>query len=409
MPNSPHATTKQNSTKEKPAASTTDNLRAQSSAQALIIAGEASGDNLGQKLIQSMRQQQTAWHIAVMGDQKMQAAADQVLVDSQHLAIIGFWEALLKWREVRRALRTIKSYLLKKKPQLVILIDYPGFNLHVAKYAKAAGAKVLFYVSPQIWAWRFGRIHKIKQRVDHMAVLFSFEKKIYEAHHIPVTWVGHSMLEWVKVSANREQTRHKHQFDPDKPLFCLLPGSRKIEIKHHLALIARCAQIIKQSIPQAQFAMPLAASLHAQKTSIQAQLPRYVKLCTTDHYNLIAASDVAMCASGTVTLEVSLLKTPLVIFYKVNWLSYLLIRLLIQTPWVAISNIIMQQEVIKEYLQHQAQASAIANEAIKLLENNEYRQHMLHQLEQIKQQLQHGKLSPADQVANLAQTLLDKS
>lgn len=377
----------------------------------LLLAGEASGDNLGSLLIDSLRQQANDYEIAVMGQKKMLAKANQVVLDAKRLAIVGIWESLTHWRRIKQALNIVKHYIRTENPALVVLIDYPGFNLHVAQYAKQAGAKVLFYVSPQIWAWRAGRIHKIKQRVDHMAVLFEFEKYIYQRQHIPVTWVGHPMLNWVNVDQNKQQLRQQFGLQQHTPVLCLLPGSRSLEIKRHIPIIKRTIGLILAQQPECQFVLALASSLstgpqavHIQQF-IERELPQ-VKIIAGQQHQVIAASDAAICASGTVTLEVALLQTPMLVFYKLGWVSYCLVRGLVKTPWVALCNIICQRQIVQEFIQHHARPRVIAKEALRLLKDTTYAEHMRQQLADVKKHMQHGATSTSDQVAQIAQSLV---
>lgn len=364
----------------------------------LIISGEHSGDNLGVKLINSLKHKKPNLEIAIMGGEKMQNTGSRLLVDSRKLDIVGIWETIIQWQQLRQAFKKIRFYLKNEQPKLVILIDYPGFNLRIAKYAKQAGCKVLFYVSPQIWAWRYGRVKKIRDRVDHIAVLFPFEEEIYQKENIPVSFVGHPMLDWVKTETSKEQIYQQMELDRQQPIICLLPGSRITEINRHLPLLNQCITIIKKQIPTAQFILPVAINI--DKTLVKQKLNHKVHLTQGNTYECLAISDVAMCASGTASLEVALFEVPMIIFYKLSWITYCLIRLFVHTKWVGLCNIIAQKTIVQEFIQHRAQAKPICSEVIKILKDNNYRKKTQDELRQIKQKI--SCPDPIDKVANLA-------
>ena len=379
---------------------------ATTSPKILICAGETSGDKLGANLIAQIQRQCKNWQITIMGGAKMQAADNvKVLLDARELAIVGIWESLMAWRKVRPALATIKQYIQQQRPQLVILIDYPGFNLHIAHYAKQAGAKVLFYVSPQIWAWRYGRIHKIKQRVDHMAVLFPFEAQIYRQENIPVSYVGHPLSSQVKADRDPSSTLQRYQLTNEQPIICILPGSRRQELKLHLPLVARCLHLLRRNYPHAQFILPLAAGL--EHDLIRHQLGPEVIIAKDDLYNCLAISDVALCASGTASLEVALMRVPMVIFYKLGWITYILIRMLAHTQWIGLCNIMLQKTIVREFIQHQAEADGICKEVLRILHDKPYRESMRQDLAAVGQQLSNSaNQQQTMQVMQLAKQLL---
>jgi lipid-A-disaccharide synthase len=372
----------------------------------LIISGEHSGDNLGAKLIDALKAKQPQLEFAIMGGKKMQATGAELILDSSSLDIVGIWEALMQWRALKIAFKKIRDYLEQQRPKLVILIDYPGFNLRIAQDAKKYGCKVLFYVSPQIWAWRYGRIKKIKQRVDHMAVLFPFEKEIYEKEGVPVTFVGHPMLEWVKCEKSKTEIAKQMQLDLTKPIICLLPGSRMTEINRHMPILNECITKIKKALPGAQFILPVAASINLEE--VKSKIQHKITLSQANTYECLAVSSAAICASGTASLEVALFAVPMIIFYKLSWITYCLIRLFVFTKWVGLCNIIAQKEIVKEFIQHKAQSGTMSREVIKLIENKDYHQKISNELAQLKQQIrcEDKFANPSDNVAALAMALL---
>ncbi len=236
-------------------------MNTQSPKKILILAGEASGDLLASQLCQSLQTKFSAIELFGMGGKQMHAAGVDILVDSDQLAVVGGLEILTHLSDIRATFKTIKKTIKTKNPDLVILVDYPGFNLRIAKFAKKYGCKVLFYVSPQIWAWRYRRIHHIKKYIDRMAVLFSFEEAIYKNKNIPVSFFEHPLVDSVAPNMTRENAYQTFQLDPNKPIVALFPGSRKQEVSRMLPLMMRAIPKIQQSVPAAQFVLPLANSI----------------------------------------------------------------------------------------------------------------------------------------------------
>ncbi|MDF1797020.1 MAG: lipid-A-disaccharide synthase [Coxiellaceae bacterium] len=349
-----------------------------------LVAGEASGDLLGADLAQSILQQYPNTKLFGMAGPKMRAAGVEALVDAETMAIVGIWEIIKHLGKIKRSMRCMQLALLERTPDVIILIDYPGFNLRIADFAHRHGIKVLYYVSPQIWAWRSGRINHIKQIVDHMAVLFPFEKKIYRQAGVPVTVVGHPLTHIVPQDVNTTDCKQKLGLDCKKTVVGLLPGSRRQEIDKLLPTMLAAAAILKQKKPDLQCVLPIASGLNKRLFN---DLPDYVQCIEDDTYTAIKACDAVICTSGTATLEVSLLEVPMVLIYKVAPFSYWLGKKLIKTPYIGLCNIIAEKMVCQELIQHDANAEKISQEILQCLDDKTYRENMLNEMAHTLQRL----------------------
>lgn len=367
----------------------------------LLIAGEASGDLLGAELIQAIQAQNSSLSLHCMGGPQMQKTGARVLIDSSALAVVGLWEVITHFFKLRRAYYQIKHYLKQQRPALVILIDYPGFNLRIAKVAHQLGIKVLFYVSPQIWAWRYHRIHHIKKYVDHMVVFFEFEKELYQHEKIPVTLVAHPLLKLTQTPVDTAAVSQALKVNVQHPVIALLPGSRQQEIRTLLPLMIATQSLIQERLPKAQFLLPLASSLSI--SDLQPYLNNTIQVTTRPAHEVLAISQAAIVASGTATLEAALMKTPMVIVYKV-WGYALARRWFIKTPYIGLCNIAAQRAIAKELIQNEAKAELIAEEICRLIEDKKYRESTLEPFEQVKDQL--GSETAATKVAHLALQML---
>lgn len=364
--------------------------------QLMLIAGEASGDNLGASLIANLKQDIDCFGI---GGSKMQAAGMECFIDSKELAIVGLVEIIKRLPFIIKLLKRIKRELIQRQPDAIVLIDYPGLNLRVAKIAHKLGIPVWFYVSPQIWAWRSGRINHIKKYVDHMAVLFDFERTIYQQQQIPVTVVGHPLLNTVPKYLDKTSCRQALAIPDEAKVIALIPGSRPQEIHKLLPVMLATATEIRKDIANAEFILPLAHTLDLN--DIQPLLDNDIRIIQEQHYQAFKAADVAICCSGTVTLELALLATPMVIVYKMHPLSFMLGKLLVKTPYIGLSNIIAGSMVCHELLQNDVNAKCIGNEVLKLLNDNPYRDNVVNQLQRTRALLgEHHQ-------ANWCNTLLD--
>lgn len=388
----------------------------------LIVSGEASGDMYAAHLITEMLRLDPSLYFFGMGGDNMRLVGADILVDAKDLAVVGIVEVLSKFNMIYAALKKVKTIFKKNPPDLVILIDYPGFNLRVAKMAKQAGVKVLYYISPQIWAWRKNRIHNLKKYVDWMAVILPFEARIYEQAQIPVTFVGHPIVEQVlpqtlqyyhppldghaKPDAHPPDLQDDIQMPGDNKTICLMPGSRSGEIKHLLPVILESAKRLKKLYPSLQFLLPLAPTiLLAEITPDLNHYPELnIKIIQNQTYEAIQKSDAVIVTSGTATLEIALLGIPMVIIYKLAPLSYFILKKLAKINYIGLCNIIAEKSIVPELIQDDVNPERVAHEIKRFLEDAEYRQQTEKNLAAMKMKLGNGGASK--KVAGLAMELL---
>ncbi|MFT4607634.1 MAG: lipid-A-disaccharide synthase [Urechidicola sp.] len=367
----------------------------------MILAGEASGDAHAAEFIEHITQLRPDIRLTGMGTTLMKKAGVDVFFDSASIAVVGVVEVLRHWGDIKKAMSLVKAALEETKPDLLILVDYPEFNLKMARHAKTLGIKVLFYISPQVWAWRPKRIHKIGRSIDHMAVLFKFEQTFYEKANIPVSFVGHPLVDKVKASIESKQARINLELDQSDIVVGLFPGSRRNEIYRLLPLMLETARLMLQRNPALKFILPVASTLdydaiqqQCKQSSVEIHLTRY------DIYDLIPCCNTIVSCSGTVTLEIALLNTPMCLVYKISWLSYQIMRRLINIPHIGLANIVAGKLIIKELLQDDATPQTIAAELFQLLEDESYRSQVISDLSKVRENL--GAGGGAEKMARLS-------
>jgi lipid-A-disaccharide synthase len=355
----------------------------------MIVAGEASGDKHGAKLVAALRslRPDLSFEFVGSGGDEMRAAGFETLVDIREVAIMGLLEvsrALPKFLQVFRRLRRAAR---ERDPALVILIDWPEFNLRLAKKLKSDNRRVIYYISPQIWAWRSYRIHAIKRYVERMLVILPFEKDYYERNGVDVDYVGHPLLDSVRVTASRDDFCSRYQFDSSKPIIALLPGSRHSEIKYILPPMLEAARLLNRSQPQLQFALPLAKTLSIDEMGAHSRTIRNLKLIENDTYNALSASELAVVASGTATLETAIIGTPLIIVYRASTLNWRIFRPLINVPFVGMPNLIAGREIAPELLQNDMNPERLAAQITAMLNDPKCLSRLRADLAEVRQDL----------------------
>jgi lipid-A-disaccharide synthase len=358
----------------------------------MLVAGEASGDEHAAKLVKSLRMLNPDVRFIGMGGKKMRAAGVELLVDSTKLAVVGLIEILAHYREIRSAFHQIQAAVRDRPPDLLILVDYPGFNLRLAATAKKAGVKVLYYISPQVWAWRPGRVKTIAKRVDMMAVILPFEVSIYDDANVPVRFTGHPLLDEVKPSMTREQSLETFQLEPKHKILGLFPGSRQSEIKRLMPVILDSARILTKRFPDLLLVLPIAPGLEQKDFRPwldQDPLP----IIFTQHaiYDVIQICDAIITASGTATLQIALLGTPMAIIYKISPITYWIARILVNVKHVGLANIVAQSPTVREFIQHKARPDLIADEITRLLTDSSYATQMRRRLLEVRDRLGTGQ------------------
>lgn len=338
------------------------------SVRLMIVAGEASGDKHGAKLAAALRSQRPdlSFDFFGAGGDEMRAAGVETLVDAREVAIMGALEVARALPKFLRVFRRLREAANERKPRLIILIDWPEFNLRLAKKLKRDGHRVIYYISPQIWAWRGYRIHAIKRYVERMLVILPFEKDYYERAGVEVDYVGHPLLDSVRVTAARDEFCSRHQLDPSKPIIALLPGSRHSELKYILPPMAEAAKLLNQSHPHFQFILPLARTFAPGEIESQIASTK-LRVIEHDTYNAIAAADLAVVASGTATLETAIIGSPLIVVYRASALNWRIFRPLINTPFVGMPNLIAGKEIAPELLQDDLNGERLAKLIVEFL------------------------------------------
>jgi lipid-A-disaccharide synthase len=369
----------------------------------MIIAGETSGDLHGARLVNAMQDRKDSLFFCGVGGPALKAAGVRVLVDISELAVVGFTEVFAKLPTILRRLAAVKKLLKVLKPDLLILIDFPEFNLNVAAAAKKIGIPVLYYISPQIWAWRPRRVRRIGRRVDHMAVILPFEERFYQDHHVPVTYVGHPLLD----SGLPDVNELLDAKTDSTPVIGLLPGSRESEITRHIPVMMETAALLNKRYPGIRFLLSHAPAVPRE------QLDDILAHCQTDVDFEVVSDDVVhlfkqchlvVAASGTVTLQAAIYGIPMVIIYKVSTLSYWLGRALVRVNNIGLVNLIAGKEIVPEFIQHEACASNIATKVSKMLNDVAGRRDMQRQLVEIRDVL--GGVGASRRVADIALGML---
>ena len=338
----------------------------------LFVAGETSGDVHASLLAREIRQADPDMQLFAYGGNALAGEGVRLLVDLVSLSVMGGMEVIRKFWAIRKIFHGVLEFLDREKPDAVILVDYPGFNLRLAQECKRRGIGVVYYVSPQIWAWAPRRIKKIRSCVDLMLVIFPFEKDLYERAGVPVRYVGHPSVDRIPGLPSREAWLRSQRLNPCGKFIALLPGSRVMEVQKILPVFLETARILSKTAGGAgttAFLLPCAGN-HVKEAieSIVRSIGTDLALHVVDGQALEAAlsSDLALVASGTATLETALVGTPMLIVYKVNPFTYALARMLVRIPHIGLVNVLAGKGIAPEFLQHRAQGKLVAGEAMAL-------------------------------------------
>lgn len=325
-----------------------------------------------------------------IGGKHMQNAGAELISDLASFGVTGFSEVFKHFFVIKKAFRLIQEHLKTSKPDLLILVDYPGFNLRLAKYAKQSlGLRVLYYISPQIWAWKANRIHRIKASVDRMAVILPFEKKLYEEAGVAVNFVGHPLVNTLKPDAKPESLRKLLQLPQDKRLIALLPGSRNHEIERLLPVLLETAKNLSQKFSDLHFVIPIASTISIDK--IKACISAFpvlpISCIEGQAVNVVACSDIVAVASGTASLECALLEKPMCIIYKTSLLTYVLACRFIRVKYLGLCNLMAKAMIVPEFLQDDCNPEALTLFLSSLLEDERLAKNMVNRLTVLKNKL----------------------
>ncbi len=346
-----------------------------------IIAGEASGDLHGSNLIHALRRQDADAVIRCWGGDKMKQAGATLVKHYSELAFMGFVEVITNLRTILKNLSFCKADILESKPDLLVLIDYPGFNLRIAEWAKKQGIKVVYYISPQVWAWKAGRVKKMKQCIDRLITILPFEKKYFEEKwQWKVDYVGHPLME--EVEKFRQQKEEK--INIEKPIIALLPGSRKQEIRKKLPVMLNVAQ----QFPEYQFIIAQSPGLPSSFYDSFMKEFSNVSAVSGKTYSLLSQATAALVTSGTATLETALLGIPQVVCYKGNPISYQIAKKLVKIRFISLVNLILDKEAVKELIQDEMNAHQLTTELQDILPGGSKREYILSDYSILRDMLQ---------------------
>jgi lipid-A-disaccharide synthase len=370
----------------------------------VLVAGEASGDLHGADLVRALRRIVPNIEIVGLGGERLRQAGMRTVADVADVATVGVIEAVGRLGTLARTYFTLARMVRRDRPDLVILIDFPEFNLRLARVANRAGIPVFYYIGPQVWAWRRGRVRTVARTVDALALVFPFEPPLYESKCQEAEFVGHPLLDSVGATRSREDTLRQYGLNTERVTVALLPGSRGKEIRYVLPHMLAAAEILARE-RGCQFALALAETV--ERSEVEAQIVRsgvHVRLIERDTYNLIHAADLVLVASGTATLETALLERPMVIVYRLSMVSYALARMLVGVKFIGIPNIVRGCEVVPELIQGLATGTRIAAAARSILDDSETRHRMVRELAEVRSAL--GSGGAAARAAEMARRLL---
>jgi lipid-A-disaccharide synthase len=341
----------------------------------LVSAGDASGDIHAAGLVHALRARLPGTRFLGLGGVELEKEGVELVVHQREIAVAGLLEVAGGLLKILRAWRALGRALREARPDLVVLVDTPDFNLPIARRARRAGIPVLYYIGPQVWAWRRGRVHKIARRVDRLAVIFPFEVGFYRPAGLRAEFVGHPLVERMAQAMERHERaadRRALGLDPEGPVMALLPGSRRNEIENVLPLFLATARVVHARNPRVAFVLPVAPTLRREWVDAKvraARLPSLLRLEVVEGrtYEAVSACDVALAMPGTVNLEVALMGRPQVAAVRVNALTWQIARRLVRVDWVTLPNLIAQAPVIPEFLQGQARPEILAEALLALL------------------------------------------
>lgn len=362
-----------------------------------FLAGEQSGDLHGSLVIKHLLQIMPDLQIDGIGGPMMKSAGMNCIHSSDELAVIGFVEVIKNLRHLYNILSDVRDWLTKERPDMIVLIDYPGFNQRVAEIARGLGIHVLYYICPQVWAWHASRVKKFTRLINEAVVVFPFEVDIWAKTGSKVNWFGHPLLGISEPSAPREEIIKMLQVG-DASLVSLLPGSRTQEIYYILPVLLDAAELILAKRPQTRFLLPVASTIDDERILAHLKgrnLP--ITMLRGQTYDAISVSDVCLVASGTATLETAILGTPMVVVYKVNWLTSLISKFVIEAEHIGLPNVIAGRRIVPEFIRGDFKAELIANEALDILGNPQKQKTMREELARVRASL--GEVGASRRVA----------
>ena len=370
----------------------------------MLVVGEASGDAHGAQLVEALIQRNANLRVFGVAGEQLERQNFEALFSVSKLTGMGLSELAGNIRNVWHGYRILRRALRERRPNLLVLIDFPEFNLRLAKLAKELEIPVLYYVSPQVWAWRRRRVRQIARWVDRMAVIFPFEVSFYERYGVNVTFVGHPLLDAVHVREPREAVLAGLGLDSRKPTVALLPGSRRREVAYHLPVMLDAAGRLSRE-REIQFLCVRASTVGAQEMeAMMRNAALNIPVVTENRYDAVNAADLVWTASGTATVETALLLKPMIIVYRLSWLTYCLARLLVHVEHIGMANLIAGERVVPELVQSEFKADRIVQESRILLDDQQIRSAIVAKWTKLRERL--GCPGAAQRVADLALAMM---
>jgi len=373
-----------------------------------MVAGEASADLHGANLVNAIKSLDPGIRFIGIGDKKMAGAGVDIILSSSELAVVGLTEVFLKLCGIFRAFFTLRTILKKWNPHLLILLDYPDFNIALAGTAKRFKVPVLYYISPQVWAWRKGRIKKIANRVDRMAVILPFEAPLYRDSGLEVDYVGHPLLDTMTKRPNRAEVRRDFGIEDGDPVIGLLPGSRNEEVKNLMPLMVNAIEKLHSRYPDLKCLLHMASTISMDLIQPYVDIsPVDIKMIEGNVYLTLAACDLAMVASGTATLETAIMGVPMVILYRVSRISYWIGKRVIRVPHIGLVNLVAEDEVVPELIQDDVTPDRLVKEVLDILEGGQTRENMIKKLKIVTEKLGQGGAS--EKTARIALEMMSQA
>ncbi len=374
----------------------------------MVVAGEASGDLHGSNLVKAMNEAYPDIRFLGVGGRKMQDAGVSLIASSSNVAVVGFTEVSARMAAILKTYVRLKNILKSGQVDLLILIDYPDFNLHVAKIAKHVGVPVFYYISPQVWAWRKNRVAKIARLVDRMAVILPFERDFYGKRGIRVDYVGHPLLDVCPDNIDRNEVKNEFGIEENGYAVAMLPGSRKEEVTRLLPVMIKAIGILKDRFPSVKYILPLAHTIEEDLVRhITAGIGTDVTVIHGDRiHHLLSVCDAAVVASGTATLEAAIMGTPMIVVYMGSPVSFRIAKKLVKVPYISLVNLVAGKKVVPELIQDDVTPYNIAHELTVLLKDQNRNNSMRKSLIDVKHSL--GGKGASERAAKIAVEILSR-
>lgn len=371
----------------------------------MIIAGEPSGDMQASYLVKSLKSINNHIEIFGVGGKKMEESGVEIVYDIRGLAVVGFVEVIKHLCTFKKLFERLLLLLETKKPDCVVLVDYPGFNLRFAKYIKAKNIPVIYYISPQVWAWGRNRLFEIKKYVDKMIVVFGFEEELYKNFGIKAGFVGHPFLDIVRPGRKKEEVIKTLHLSHHSAKISLFPGSREREIERHLPVMLDSCKLIKEKLPDAEFILSrckeLDRAIYNKIISSSKIKPHSLE---NSPYDVMEISDIVIVSSGSATLETAIMEKPMVIIYKTSIITWLLARLMVKIPDIGLVNVVAGKRIVPELIQFEANAGKIATECLAILNDKKAQENIKRELRKVKEKL--GEQGASERAAQLIQKFI---